>query len=298
MLPFLAQVQEPNKFADYIDKIARTPLSQVVYFVAACTAIRLLLYPFLMRTDPHKRSGAYAAARILNETLDAIVYAGVFVFLLIRPFGIQAFKIPSGSMLNTLQINDFIVANKAIYRYTDPKPGDIVVFKPPKRGLLPGNPTDVDYIKRCIGTPGDLIEIKAGVLYRNGTPVAEPYVYYLDGYGHPLQKEDRAGFERDFRLVEYKGQIWPLTIAGEFVNNDERTAADYRVSSDPVVAEEQMRVLLSLPPAKVPKGYYLMMGDNRFNSFDGRAWGLVPRDDVIGRSEFVWWPPSRWGATR
>ncbi len=293
MLHLLAQAPEPNKFADFVDKVARTPLSQVVYFVAACTAVRLLLFPFLMRTDPHKRGGGYAAARILNETLDAVVYAGVFVFLLIRPFGIQAFKIPTGSMLNTLQINDFIVANKAIYRYTDPKFGDIVVFKPPKRGLLPGTSGDVDYIKRCIGTPGDLIEIKAGVLYRNGEASPEKYIFYLDAYGHPIPENERTGTLSDFRLVEYEGKIWPLTINGELVNADGRTAAEFQA-----ISPDQMQTLLALPAVKVPPGQYLMMGDNRLNSFDGRAWGLVPREDIIGRSEFVWWPPSRWGATR
>jgi signal peptidase I len=289
----LAQAQQPNQFADFVDKVARTPLSQVVYFVAVCTAVRLALYPFLSRKSPHQRGGGYAAARILNETLDAIVYAGVFVFLLIRPFGIQAFKIPTGSMLQTLQINDFIVANKAIYRYTDPKFGDIVVFKPPKRGLLPGTTGDVDYIKRCIGTPGDLIEIKAGVLYRNGQAVNEPYVAYLDGIGHSIPEEDRPFQLRDFRLVEYEGRFWPLTIQGEMANADLTTAEEFRSRSS-----EHMAELLALPPAKVPPGHYLMMGDNRFNSFDGRGWGLVPRDDIIGRSEFVWFPPSRWGATR
>lgn len=293
MLHFLAQHQEPNRFADLIDKLARTPLSQVVYFVAACTLVRLAIFPFLSKSKPHQRGGGYTFARIVNESLDAIVYAGVFVFLLIRPFCIQAFKIPTGSMLNTLQINDFIVANKAIYRYSDPKHGDIVVFKPPEIAKDPGQ-GDVDFIKRCIGIPGDVVEIKGGMLYRNGTMVPEPYVFHLDYTGRPIPEMERAEYQRDFKLVEYRGRIWPLTIAGDLVNGElGRTREEFFVND-----ADQMRELLALPPAKIPPGYYLFMGDNRYNSSDGRAWGLVPRQDIIGRSEFVWFPPGRWGSTR
>ena len=294
MLHLFAQVPEPNKFADFIDKLARTPLSQVVYFVAACTALRLLVFPFLSRAKPHQRGTGYSLLRILNESLDAIVYAGVFVFLLIRPFAIQAFKIPTGSMLQTLQLNDFIVANKAIYRYTDPKRGDIVVFKPPKRAIPPGQSSDVDYIKRCIGLPGDTVEIRNGILYRNGQQVNEPYVFYLDGVGKSVPESERGQYQRDFKLVEYRGDYWPLSIYGEEVNSEFGRSAPELMVSD----LEEMRTLLALPAAKIPPGYYLFMGDNRFNSFDGRGWGLVPREDIIGRSELVWWPPGRWGGTK
>jgi signal peptidase I len=297
VLDLIAQMGEPNKFADFIDKLARTPLSQVVYFVAACTILRIALYPVLARSKPHQRGGGYTAARILNESLDAIVYAGVFVFLLIRPFGIQAFKIPTGSMLNTLQINDFIVANKAIYRYTDPKHGDIVVFKPPERAKQPGQ-GDVDFIKRCIGIPGDVVEIRDGQLYRNGVAVPEPYVFYLypDNTPNPrrVPEEERWQFEYDFKIVEYRGQIWPVSIRGEAVNTHGLPTVDEFQADD----EAMMQELKSLPPAKIPPGHYLFMGDNRFGSLDGRAWGLVPRSDIIGRSEFVWFPPGRWGRTR
>jgi len=283
----LAQAQPGQRnWADVIDSLARTPLSQVVLFVAICTGLRVLVAPYLARVQPHQRSGGYTAAKIFNELLDAVIYAGVFVFLIIRPFCIQAFKIPTGSMLETLQINDFIVANKAIYRYTTPRVGDIVVFRPPSYAVMPHQvdekgEVNVDYIKRCVGVPGDVVEIRDGVLYRNGKAQKEPYL--------------RERPETDFKLVKYNNSYWPLTITGDQVNGDSRTARPYQVDPGNY---EVMAQLKELKPAPIPPNHYLMMGDNRNDSFDGRAWGLINGDQVIGRSEFIWLPVSRWRSTR
>jgi signal peptidase I len=283
----LAQGQpEQRSWADIIDSLARTPLSQVVLFVGICTALRLAIAPYLSSVEPHRRTGFYGFARVINELLDAVIYAGVFVFLIIRPFCIQAFKIPTGSMLETLQINDFIVANKAIYRYTRPKLGDIVVFRPPSYAVQPFQVDEkgevkVDYIKRCVGVPGDVIEIRDGVLYRNGSPQKEPYM--------------REPADADFKLVKYNDRYWPLTISGDSVNVDLRTAEPFRLDPSDYATMAKLR---ELKPAAIPPNHYLMIGDNRNDSFDGRAWGLISDDQVIGRSEFIWLPVSRWGATR
>ena len=97
--------------------------------------------------------------------------------MLVRPFGIQTFYIPSGSMIDTLMINDYIVANKLAFRLGKPNHGDIVVFKPPRRALNPGQ-GETDFIKRLIGIPGDVIEWNDKKLYRNEKYVPEPYVDY------------------------------------------------------------------------------------------------------------------------
>lgn len=287
MYPLWAQEAAPSKLADFIDQLARTPLSKVLIFVSVCTIIRIALAPYLNSVPKHLQStGGFKTARFANEAMDAIVYAGVFVFLLIRPFAIQAFKIPSGSMLETLQINDFIVANKAIYRYTEPKHGDIIVFRPPARAILDKNQFDsdgdvnVDYIKRCIGLPGDVVEIRDGQLYRNNVPVKEPYL--------------REKPQLDFKLVNYKGRIMPCQISADWVNAESFGMAQEFQLNDTV----EMQNVRELPPAPVPSGFLLMMGDNRNGSFDGRGWGLVPRVDVIGRSEFIWMPFNRWRSTR
>jgi len=181
---FFAQAEQSGGYRELIDHLARTPLSQVVIFVTVLSVIRLAIYPVLRNTLPHKRTGVFGLYRFINEVVDAFVYAGVFVFMIIRPFLLQAFLIPSGSMWPALYVNDFIVANKAIYRYTEPKFQDIIVFRPPPTAAeAPGDLDEhgdmtKDFIKRCIGLPGDLIEMKEGTLYRNGQKVEEPYVHY------------------------------------------------------------------------------------------------------------------------
>ena len=309
---------------EIIDNLARTPLSQVVIFVVVLTFVRIAIYPILAKTAPHKRGGTYRSARFLNEILDAFVYAGVFVFMLIRPFGVQAFLIPSGSMWPTLNVNDFIVANKAVYRYSDPKAGDIVVFRPPV-GATEGRPEQkdpvtgevkVDFIKRCIGTPGQIIELREGQLFRDGKKVEEAYKTYSECTNQPPGQEcqdfrNLTDSEKDnltkasFKLVKYKGRIIPLN----FTNNDANSRSPmannigehspYNVASDFVIDDQdEARRLRSAPAEPVPAGFYLMMGDNRNGSFDGRGWGLVPRRDIIGRSEVIWLPINRWRTTR
>ncbi len=276
----LAQSAEPSGILGVINTVARTKLGYVLAVVAFCTVLRLILQPYLLKTAPHLRQGGFTVAKIFNEFLDAVIYAGVFVFLVIRPFLVQTFYIPSGSMLDTLQLQDYIIANKMIYRYSEPKHGDIVVFKPPKRALYEGQ-GDTDFIKRLIGKPGDVIEIREGELYRNGQKVSEPYL-----------KDPRA--ESDFRLVQYQGNYIPLTVQGEYVNQDRnRTAKEFLIESP-----SEMEKIKALPPAKIPDGYLLFMGDNRNGSFDSRGWGLVPRESVIGRSELIWFPFGRWRITR
>lgn len=319
MLELLAQAS-PSRWEVVIDNLARTPLSQVVWFVAICTVLRLGLHPLIVRTDPHRRRFGFALARFLNEALDAIVYAAVVVFLVIRPFGIQAFRIPSESMLDTLLVNDFIVANKAVYRYTDPKAGDIVVFRPPVRACKPeqidpdGQPS-VDFIKRCIGVPGDVIEIRAGTLYRNGKPVTEPYRKTPNDYDFKIVRYEgeRADWKGDYIPVMFGFSGLPNYqvngLAKEFAVGagvdehamfaNEPYATRWKTESE-LTPEDRRTIteLSNLPPAPIPPGHYLMMGDNRGGSFDGRGWGLVRREDIIGRSEFIWLPIGRWGSTR
>ena len=314
LLP-LAQVQPSKGLPEIIDGLARTPLSQVVMFVAVLTVLRVLIAPSLAKTPPHLRTGNFRMLRLANELLDAVVYAGVFVFLIIRPFGVQAFRIPSGSMWPTLYVDDFVVANKAIYRYSDPQRGDVVVFRPPVTAITDANGVDdegqvkVDFIKRCIGVPGDVIELRDGLLFLNGKQAADPTKRYSD---HPADQKsfhevDASTVPKaNFKLIDYNGKVIPLNYSqgaantgGVYSDGKILSAADdsYQVSSQFRIPEEDQAKAIAAKPAKVPDGFYLMMGDNRDNSFDSRGWGLVPRASIIGRSEFKWLPLSRLGRT-
>jgi signal peptidase I len=312
-LTALAQEQQSSTgLREFIDSAARTPLSKVVVGVVILTALRIAIAPYLKKTPPHMRLGFYPVARFFNEVLDAIIYAGVFVFMIIRPFGIQAFLIPSGSMWPTLYVNDFIVANKAIYRYTDPKDGDVVVFRPPVEATFnhpeqldsDGN-VNVDFIKRCIGVPGDVIELRDGVLYRNGKPAPDPYKHYSvshDGdqtFDALPQDQVELLPKANFKWIKWNGQIYPLNYTHSEANAaTSGFQGSYEVAPKFVIQSQadQLRAIEE-PPEPIPPGYYMMMGDNRNNSFDSRGWGLVPRASIIGRSELIWLPISRIGRT-
>ena len=228
-------------------------------------------------------------------------------------------------MWPTLYVNDFIVANKAIYRYSDPKPGDIVVFRPPVIATQ-GHPEQVDpatgdvkvdFIKRCIGIPGQVIELRDGVLYRDGKMVDESYKALSECVDKDLpfgadcvnfrsltdaEKDDLT--KASFKLVKHNGRLIPFNSTkydanhrvGSGTPNERGT---YSVADEFVIGDEnEAREMRNLPAEPIPPGYYLMMGDNRNGSFDSRGWGLVPRKDIIGRSELIWLPFTRIQRTR
>jgi signal peptidase I len=112
----------------------------------------------------------YTKKSVIREYVEVILVS-TLLFLFIRSFVVQAFKIPSGSMLDTLQIGDHILVSKFIYWFTDQKRGDIIVFKYPKDKKR-------DFIKRAIGLPGETIQIKDQVVYIDGKPLEEIYTQH------------------------------------------------------------------------------------------------------------------------
>ena len=185
----------------------------------------------------------------------------ILVVLVIRSFIAEPFRIPSGSMLPTLHIGDFILVNKFAYGIRlpvinnkiletgEPERGDVVVFRYPK------NP-NVDYIKRVIGLPGDKIGYFNKTVYINGEMVAqeakrkELELISLVPARNELRYEDLAGAGHDI-LVDPDRRL----IEGETV---------------------------------VPEGEYFVMGDNRDNSNDSRFWGTVPEANLVGKAFFIW----------
>jgi signal peptidase I len=120
---------------------------------------------------------------VLREYAEALIIA-VLLALVIRTFVVQAFKIPSGSMLPTLQIGDHILVNKFVYTFRPIRRGDIIVFKFPQDESR-------DFIKRVIGLPGDTVEVRGKQVTIDGKPLEEPYAHYLDS---PLAALERPHF--------------------------------------------------------------------------------------------------------
>lgn len=196
------------------------------------------------------------------DWIEAILFAIVATFLL-KSFFIQSYMVFSGSMLNTLQINEFLFVNRLKYstnipftseelvRYRNPERGDIVVFKFP----IDGRP----FVKRCIGLPGDTIEVRNKILYINGKTYDEPFVIHIDSDEYPHLKKVYQGYMSD---AEYQ-KIWEK---GEFYRN-RYIGLSARDNFGPVV---------------VPSDHYFMMGDNRDNSDDSRFWGPLSRKYILG----------------
>lgn len=191
----------------------------------------------------------------------------IVAVLVLRSFVAEPFRIPSGSMIPTLLVGDFILVNKFTYGLRDPvfhsefiqggrpQRGDIVVFRWPR------DPS-VDFIKRIVGLPGDRIAYRDKVLYVNGE--AQPQV--ADGaYTAPRLPGGTA-----YRLRETLGERPHHVIV-----NPEEPSQDFEYT--------------------VPPGEYFAMGDNRDGSFDSRGWGTVPERNLVGKAFFVWmsWDGAR-----
>jgi signal peptidase I len=207
--------------------------------------------------------------------------AGLFpvivVVFLLRSFLFEPFKIPSGSMIPTLLINDLILVNKFHYGVrlpvintklidnNSPERGDVMVFRyPPKPSL--------DYIKRVVGLPGDEVAYLNKKLTINGKPLPKtplPDFFDEDALRYAKQFEEVSG-NKKYRLLNDEDR--PAFIPGA---DDFPFKQNCRYSSEGVVC-------------KVPEGHYFMMGDNRDNSLDSRYWGFVPEKNIVGKAFFVW----------
>jgi len=209
---------------------------------------------------------------LIREWVEFLITLTIMVFF-IRVTTVEAFRIPTGSMEDTLLVGDFLLVNKFIYgiRTPDwigvpftkvgfhipssrlaslrkPKQGDIVVFRYPKQ-------PDLNYVKRCVAVSGQTVEVRDKQLYVDGVPFENPPRSKFTSK-RVIQKGVR---ERE--IFSPEGNAW---------NRD------------------------NFGPITVPKGQYFMMGDNRDNSADSRYWGFLPEDLIVGKALIIYFSWNRY----
>ncbi|MEY2631440.1 MAG: signal peptidase [Pseudomonadota bacterium] len=201
----------------------------------------------------------------------------ILAVFFLRSFIAEPFKIPSGSMIPTLLVGDFILVNKFSYGIRlpvinkkiidvgEPQRGDVMVFRYPEDPSL-------DYIKRVVGLPGDRIAYQNKRLTINGEPLASEK---LADYLHPERLYYSEQYEEKLGAVSHK--LLNDSDAPAFIND----AANFPF-------RENCQYNHSGIQCTVPAGHYFMMGDNRDNSRDSRAWGFVPEANIVGKAFFIW----------
>jgi signal peptidase I len=213
------------------------------------------------RRTADEARGSITTGRWMWEWVKAISTV-ILLFLTVRTFVVEAFKIPTGSMEGTLLVGDFLLVNKAVYGAEIPltharlpalaelKRGDVVVFLPP-------HDPHKNYVKRLVGLPGDTLEMRDKLLYLNGRQVVEAYARHSDPVMDPP----------DSRMLWQLAHLVDTTL-------DWRS---YRPTRD------------TWGPLVVPEGKFFSLGDNRDRSDDSRYWGFVDMVAVRGRPIFVYY---------
>ena len=200
------------------------------------------------------------------------LYYALFVCLAIvvfvRSFVYEPFKIPSSSMFPTLKIGDHIFVSKFSYglnipftkvqffKWSDPKPGDVIVFLFPREETL-------YYVKRVVGVPGDKVEIKGKDVFVNGQMLPKEEVEDREEWNRVVGKDDRTG------------ELYRETV-GE--------RSHYAMYREAGVSD----LLRGIDAEVVPPDHYFVMGDNRDDSYDSRRWGFVPRQNIKGKAQIIW----------
>ena len=220
---------------------------------------------------PRRRQAAAAAEGELREQIlkepvlveySRALFPVIFIVLILRSFLAEPFRIPSGSMMPTLLVGDFILVNKFAYglrlpvlntkvvELGEPRQGDVAVFR------YPEDPS-IDYIKRVVGVPGDHIAYRDKTLYINGKRMEQQPVGSYVGTGAGMASTGARHLRENLDGVVHDILIRPGAHSreGEFT---------------------------------VPEGYYFMMGDNRDNSKDSRYFGPVPEQNLVGKAMLIW----------
>jgi signal peptidase I len=212
----------------------------------------------------------------------------ILAVLLFRTFLLEPFRIPSGSMMPTLLVGDFVLVNKFAYGLRlpvtntkvldtgEPHRGDIAVFR------YPLNPKE-DYIKRIVGLPGDTIKVVGEQMYVNGKPAPQTLV-------GPYHGEDEVSIR-----MEENPNMAPVMLYAEDLGAVKHQTLHFRYTESYNCFESGGKLL---PGGgcewQVPAGEYFAMGDNRDDSADSRFWGFVPEHNLAGKAFFIWFSLADW----
>lgn len=255
--------------------------------------------------------------KVLNFIREIAVL--VIIVILIKSFLIEFSKVPTSSMENTILVGDFLLVNKFKYgsssprnipftnirlpyfqfpAFYEPDRGEIVVFEyPGDRDQLEADIV-ASYVKRCMGLPGDTLEVIDKVVFVNGKEMPiPPYIQYRKPYTNPENVANPYIFPKGAKwnednygpiVIPKKGDVIKLSS-----DNIEkwRTIID-REYDERVVEVRGNTITIDGKPATeytIKKDYYFMMGDNRDDSADSRFWGFVPRDLILGEAFFIYW---------
>ena len=213
----------------------------------------------------------------VREALDSATLTFFVLFFLIQPFVAQAYVIPTASMENSLPVGTRILASPLASKVVPIQVGEALVFYPPHKALeLARHEEGEVWIKRCIGTPGQVVEIRKNVLWRDGKVVTEPYAIWSSPGLAPIMYDLKivgdAVYSREYDKMGRAG-LW---TKGNNLQGDQNAIS-------------------SATPSRVPVNKFLMLGDHRNDSLDGHVWGFVDRESVVGRAFVSFWPPKQMG---